>query len=158
VNRRSDGGTAFLTALLAVAVFAYIALEILEMERGTVAVLEAESEQGRLVAAADAGLVQTIYQLGLKDGSQRLQPDGRTHSAYFDGVDLAIVAQDERGKVPLNSVGSDVERRLLAAAGVEGERLQALAETTPSARRRNPPIICRRVFRPATATFARSMN
>jgi general secretion pathway protein K len=125
---RDDAGTAFVTALLAVAVFALLAMEILEIERGTSAVLDAESAQGRLVAAADAGLAQTIYQLGLKDGSQRLQPDGRVHSSYFEGVELAVTAQNERGKIPLNSVGAEVERRLFAAVGVEGERLDMLVD------------------------------
>lgn len=129
MRSRQDSGTAFLAALLAVTVFAYIAFEILSLEQGSSAVIGAETDHARLVAAADAGLAQTIYQLGLKDPGRRLQPDGRTHSSYFAGVDLKITVQDERGKIPLNSVGPDVERRLFAAAGVDGERLDTLVDS-----------------------------
>nr|WP_279590140.1 type II secretion system protein GspK [Rhizomicrobium palustre] len=91
--------------------------------------MAAESGQARLIAAADAGLAMTIYQLGLKDSTQRLRADGRVHALYFEGVNLSITVQDERGKVPLNSAGPDVERRLFAAAGVEGERLEILVDS-----------------------------
>jgi len=124
-----DDGFALVAAVAGVAVFAYFAFEILDTSRGTGALLHAQQDRATLAAAADAGLAQTIYNLGLEDRAQRLAIDGLPRASSFEGARLIVTVTDERGKIAINKVGSDVERRLFAAAGVGGDRLDILVDS-----------------------------
>lgn len=126
---RRDDGFALVAAVAGVAVFAFFAFEILDASRGPVALLHAQQDRAVLAAAADAGIAQAIYNLALDDRAKRLPVDGIPRPSSFDNVRLSITVSDERGKVPINRVGSDVERRLFAAAGVNGDRLDILVDS-----------------------------
>ncbi len=128
-TRRRDDGFALVAAVAAMAVFAYFAFQVLDSGRGTIALLQAQQDRAVLVAAADAGLAQTIYNLGLEDRTQRLPVDGLPRTSWFDGAKLTITVGDERGKIPINKISADVERGLFAAAGVTGDRLDILVDS-----------------------------
>jgi general secretion pathway protein K len=110
-------------------VFALFAFEVLDVSRGTVGLLHAHQDRAVLAAAIDAGLAQTIYDLGIEDRARRLPVDGLPRVSSFDGAKLIITVADERGKVAINNVGPDVERQLFAAAGVSGDRLDILVDS-----------------------------
>ncbi|MEJ1970193.1 MAG: hypothetical protein WDN03_16420 [Rhizomicrobium sp.] len=128
-RRDGEAGSALVPAVIAIAIFALIALEILDASRGTIVVLRAETDRARLAAAADGGLAMAIFQVGLKDRTQGLPVDGLPRVSYFEGVALTITVQDANGQIAINKVGPDVERRLFSAAGVTGERLDVLVDS-----------------------------
>lgn len=124
--RRRDAGYAMVAAVVAVAAFAYLALQVLATDQGGVAMLAARMRQARLSAAADAGVSLAIHGLGSGDRATRWSIDGRSRQADFDGVALTIVVQDERGKAPLAQLDEAQLRALFSGAGATGERLGAL--------------------------------
>lgn len=87
----------------------------------------ARTDRARLEAASDAGLAMALHGLGTKEMDRRWPLDGTARQIHFDGALLTIVVEDERGKVPINSIDDAAMRRLLAADGVQGRQLDALA-------------------------------
>jgi general secretion pathway protein K len=80
-----------------------------------------------LKAAADAGVVLAVRHLSMTERERRWAPDGR-HRLRFDGIDLDIALEDERGKIPLNAIDEGETRRMFAALGVEGDALDAIVD------------------------------
>lgn len=126
---RRDEGFALVAAVAGMAVFAFLAFEILDGSRGVVALEQARQDQAVLAAAADAGLAQAIYNLALANRNQQVSVDGVPRRSDFDGAQLTITVSDERGKIAINKASSDVERRLFTAAGVDGDRLDILVDS-----------------------------
>jgi general secretion pathway protein K len=102
---------------------------MLGTNRASMQLVQAQVDRARLSAAADAGIAIAIHGLGLVDPDKRLAADGQRHAYYFDGVSLDITIQDEKGKIAINQAPPDVERRLFAAAGVSGSRLDILVDS-----------------------------
>lgn len=125
----SEAGSALVTAVIGVAVFSFLALEMLESSRASLALVQARSDQAQLAAAADSAIAIAIHGLGLSDPDKRITPDGVAHAYYFGGVNLSVTVEDEKGKVVINQAKPDVERKLLAAAGVTGARLDVLVDS-----------------------------
>ena len=121
-----DGGYALIAAVVAVAAFAWLALQVLAEDQGALSLATARLRQARLSAAAEAGVSLAIHGLAAEDRAARWSIDGRPRQAVFDGVDLTITVADERGKAPLNQLDDAQSRALFAGAGATGERLEAL--------------------------------
>ena len=113
-------------AVAAVAAFADVSFEVMATNRGVIAGVSARVEQARLSAAADAGMMIAVHGLGQEDVSQRWAIDGRTRELVFNGVDLLVTVQDERGKAPLDGLNPAQARSLFEGAGATGDRLDAL--------------------------------
>lgn len=124
----SDRGYALVAALVAVAAFGYIAFEVLAADRGQIVGVGARVEQARLEAAADAGMMLAIHNLGDPDPTRHWPIDGRIEAAEFEGTPLAITVQDERGKVPLDGLNPSQARALFEEAGASGDRLDGLVD------------------------------
>lgn len=121
-----DGGYAMVAAITAVAAFAYISFEVMAADRGAIAGVSARMEQARLIDAADAGMMIAIHGLAAEDAAQRWPIDGRTQQIDFDGMDVAVTVNDERGKAPLMGLNPSQSRALFEGAGASGDRLDAL--------------------------------
>jgi len=124
--RDRERGFALVAAVAAVAAFAYVSFEVMAADRGVIAGVSARVEQAKLAAAADAGMMMAIHGLGQEDVSQRWAIDGRTRELRFDGIDLQVSVQDERGKAPLDGLNPAQARSLFEGAGATGDRLDAL--------------------------------
>lgn len=126
VAKRKPGeeGFALIVALVAVMLFAFFAYTVLAADRGSTVGLDAQVERTRLMAAADAGLATA--EEGLGAGAQRWGLEGRPHSLMIDGIAVTATIEDERGKVALNGIKEEQARRLFAAVGVFGGRLDQL--------------------------------
>lgn len=112
---RADAGYASVAAVAGVGVFALMALALMQAGRSTIAIAAAHVAQARTAAAAEAGLA-----LGLDGVLDRGWPiDGRVIAARFEGVELAIRVEDERGKVPLNQLDERTAAALARAAGLD---------------------------------------
>ena len=127
-QRRGEDGFALVPALVGALLFAYLAYAVLAADRGALAGLDAQMRRARLEAAGDAGLATAIHALAAEDVARRWSLDGRPHRVDVDGVEVTVVVEDERGKVPLNKLGEDSFRRLFEAAGVRGARLDRLVD------------------------------
>lgn len=121
-----DGGYALVAAVISVAAFAYIAFQVLAEDQGGLAIVAGRVGQARLAAAADAGIVLAAHALASDDQGARWSLDGRPHRLRFNGVDLTITVEDERGKAPLAGLNDSQARALFAGAGAGGDRLDAL--------------------------------
>lgn len=109
--------------MASIAVFALIALSVIEASRSTVIAAGAETARARVGAAAEAGVAIGLRDL-LNAGPGGAAIDGRVKHVRFAGADLAIAVEDERGKVPLNALDDDQVRRLFEVLGLSGERLE----------------------------------
>jgi general secretion pathway protein K len=130
-RRRAGGapredGYALIAAVTAVAAFAYVAFQVMASGQGGTSVVSSRIEQAKLAAAADAGIALAIHGLAVEDPDARWRIDGRQRSEAFDGVKLAIVVEDERGKVPLNRINDIEAHALFTGAGADSERADAL--------------------------------
>ena len=123
-----EGGYALAAALVAVAAFGYIAFEVLAADRGQIVGVGARVERARLEAAADAGMMLAIHNLGGPDPTRHWPIDGRVEQADFDGMPLTITVQDERGKVPLDGLNPSQSRTLFEEAGASDDRLDRLVD------------------------------
>lgn len=125
---RSGGerGYALVAAVVAVAAFAYIALQVLAAERGGLALLGARSQQAKLIAAAEGGVALAIHGLADEDLTARWASDGRSRRVQFGDVDLTIVVEDDRSKAPLNQLTDAQARALFQGAGAPSDRLDAM--------------------------------
>jgi len=101
---------------------------VVNTDRGAVAEVGAQMRRARLTAAADAGIAMAVQGLAVEDRAYRWPIDGRTRTLSFDGATLSVTVQDERGKVPINRLDEDQARRLFAAAGADGARLDTLVD------------------------------
>jgi len=126
---RKEGGYVLLAAVLAMAAFSLIALEVLAGARGWDAEAAAEIQHARLDAAAQAGVAAAVHGLGAEFAADRWGIDGRPRRMDFNGVSLTIYVEDERGKIPINELNEDQVRTLFSAAGVDGDRLDTLVDS-----------------------------
>jgi general secretion pathway protein K len=126
--RRQDG-YALVAAVVAVAAFSYVSLEVLASDRGITGQVGAESQRAKLTAAADAGIAMALRGLGVDDPASRWPIDGRPVKAQFAGMALTIVVEDERGKIPINDLNEDQVREMFSIAGVSGDRLDTLTDS-----------------------------
>jgi general secretion pathway protein K len=124
-----QGGYAMIAAVAGVAAFAFVAFQVLAVNRGDIASVRGEFESAQLRASADAGLAAAIYGLSLPDTSQRWSIDGRPRTFSFAASTLTIVVEDEHGKVPLNRLNEDEVRQLFSVAGATGDQLDQLVDS-----------------------------
>lgn len=125
--RRRDGGYALVAAVAAVAAFSYIAFEVLAVNRGGLASVNGEFSRARLAAATEAGMALAVQGLSADDG--RWPIDGRPRPIVFNGAQLSIAVEDEKGKAPLNDLEEEDVRQMFSAAGVSGSRLMTLVDS-----------------------------
>jgi general secretion pathway protein K len=125
---RREQGYATVAAVGAVAIFAYLALEVATSARSAVASADSELARARLSADADAGVAMAVHGLGLADPSQRWRLVGERREAEFNGAALTLSIEDEAGKLPLNFIGRPFIERLFTLAGAEPEAVQSMTE------------------------------
>ena len=123
---RRDAGYALVAAVTAVAAFAYLAFQVLAANQGGIAIMSGRMRQAKLAAAAEAGIAQAVHGLAATDRGVRWSIDGRPRRLDFDGVDLTVTVEDERGKAPLAGLNDGQVHALFAGAGARPDQLEAL--------------------------------
>jgi general secretion pathway protein K len=118
ISRTGEEGYAMVAAVAGIAVFAMMALTLVQSSQSDIIAVSAEVQQAKAVAAADAGLAFALNGLLTKDRANRWSIDGRRRAANFDGASLQIRVEDERGKVPINLVDDEIAARLMEAIGM----------------------------------------
>ena len=126
--RKRDGGYAMLAAILGIAAFSYVSFEVIAENRGVISEVQAESERAKLRSACDAGMALAVSGLASKNKKLQWPIDGSKRTLKFDDVDLTIIVEDERGKIPLNGINEDQVRELFKAAGITSPRLDILVD------------------------------
>lgn len=128
MTQRTDSGYALITAIVAMLVFASFALTLLEGARATVVATSAASDRARLAAAAEAGLLIAVAGLDDPDPATRWSFGGQARMVRFGDVDLAIMVEDEAGKVPLNFITEVQARTMFEALVYDRDRAGRLAD------------------------------
>lgn len=121
--RRGEQGYAMVAAVAAMAMLATLAVTMVEGNRTGIAMAQAELDQAKASAAADAGLALALDALI----AGRWDVDGKTRTAHFADADLRIRIQDERAKVPLNLLSEEAAQRLAQVAGLSGQEARIAA-------------------------------
>lgn len=116
--RDGEQGYAMVAAVAGIAVFAMMALALVQSSQSEIVGVSAEVGQAEAAAAADAGLAIALNGLLAKDRANRWSIDGRQRKSSFDGSTLQIRVEDERGKVPLNLLDDEFAARLMEAIGL----------------------------------------
>lgn len=125
-STRREDGYGLVAAVTAVAAFAILSFQVVAADRGGIELALGRVQQARLAAAADAGISLAIHGLAADDRGARWSIDGRPRRLEFDGVDLTVTVEDERGKAPLSALSDSQARALFAGAGAGSDRLDAL--------------------------------
>lgn len=114
---RHERGYAMLAVVGGIAVMATIAATMAGQTARRVDLLQAESDQARLSAAADAGVWIALDALARPDIRSGWAIDGQEHRDRFAGVDLSIRVEDEHGKILLSHMNDDNVVALMHALG-----------------------------------------
>ncbi|MEP9360937.1 hypothetical protein [Sphingomonas sp. KR3-1] len=123
MRQEGEDGYALVAAVASIAVFATMALVVLDATRMGLEDAGAEQAQMQAVAAADAGIALALSRVLDVDDPQRWPADGAVHALRFGEADLRIAVRDERGKVPLGLLDEPQATKLLEQAGLGGEQL-----------------------------------
>ncbi len=126
--RGSEGGYAVLAAMVAAAGFALVAAQLIATSRGAVVSAGAEAARARLTADAQAGLALAIDGLESPDASSRWALNGDPRTLDFDDAELTIRVEDERGKIPLNTLSPDQARAMFRLAGADPADVETLTQ------------------------------
>ena len=129
-----QAGYAVLAAMLAAACFALLAAQVVSTSRSAVQSANAEVVRARLGAAAEAGLAMALDGLSTDDPAARWDIDGRPRHESFEGAELTITVEDERGKIPINLITPAQARSLFEHAGAGAAELDGLVEAFLDAR------------------------
>lgn len=129
MGERRDQGFGLVAAVAAVAAFACVAFEVLAANRGALAGANAQFETAKLQQAADGGIFLALHGLAITDRGRRWTIDGRPKIVVFDGVELTITIEDEKGKAPINRMDGGQIRSLFLAAGVDAGRADQLVDS-----------------------------
>jgi general secretion pathway protein K len=124
-----DQGFGLVAAVAAVAAFACVSFEVLAASRGSLAGANAQFEAARLQQSADAGIMLALHGLAITDPGRRWAIDGRPKIVVFDGNELTITIEDEKGKAPINRMDGGQIRSLFIAAGVDANRADQLVDS-----------------------------
>jgi len=122
-----DRGFAMIAVLVAVVALAGLAYDVVLQGRTNIVTAQAEVDRARMEAAADAGLA--MAEAGLVGGGPRWPIDGTPRTPTFDGIQLTVAIEDERGKIPVNVLSDTEARRLFEAAGASGQQLATLTDS-----------------------------
>jgi general secretion pathway protein K len=129
MSQGRDRGFGLVAAVAAVAAFACISFEVLAANRGALAGANAQFETAKLQQAADGGIFLALHGLAINDPARRWSIDGRQKIVVFDGVELTITIEDEKGKAPINRMDGGQVRALFLAAGVDANRADQLVDS-----------------------------
>ena len=126
--RRGEDGFALVAALTAALLFSLLAYAMLAADRGAIADVQAQLRRAQMEAAADGALATAVA--GLEAPlNRRWDIDRRRKTLMIGDIQLEVVVEDERGKIPLNDLRPDQARRMFQAAGVSGGRLDLLTDS-----------------------------
>ncbi|MVZ96593.1 hypothetical protein EUU23_02595 [Sphingorhabdus sp. IMCC26285] len=115
---KSEQGYAMVAAVAGIAVFAMMALALVQSSQNEIVQVSAEVGQAKAAAAAEAGMAIALNGLLTKDRANRWSIDGRLRKAGFEDASLQIRIEDERGKVPINLLDDELAARLMEAIGL----------------------------------------
>ncbi len=123
-----DAGYAAAAAMLAAAAFALVAAQVARTSRSEVQGAYADAASARLDAAADAGFALALQALTSPDPRTRWDLGDAPHELSFAGARLSVVVEDERGKIPINTLTPTQVASLFRAAGAPAPRAAELTE------------------------------
>lgn len=125
---RREHGFALILVIWVLALLALLAAEVAVDSRSAAVVSRNRLDLAQLQASADAGVALAV--MGLLDPvvTARWQADGRVYSRQYAGQNLAIVIEDEGGKIDVNTAPIALIAGLLNEFGVERNQQALIAQ------------------------------
>ena len=135
-----EAGYAVIAAMICAAGFALVAAELTATSRNAAVTASAEATRARLDAEAEAGEAIALDRLQAADPSRRWALGADPVTLDFDDGKLTIGVEDERGKIPLNTVTPVQARAMFAAAGADAADADALSAALVRQRDPDPHV------------------
>lgn len=126
---RNERGYAMLAVVAGIGVMAAVAAGAAAATASRLDTLEAETAHARLTAAADAGVEIALANLTRPRTGARWAIDGRTYTAIFNSVPLAIRIEDEAGKIMINRIDGENIGWLMSALGLPQGQVETLRDS-----------------------------
>lgn len=126
---RNERGYAMLAVVAGIGVMAAVAAGAAAATAARLDTLEAETSAARLGAAADAGVEIALANLTRPGLAARWAIDGRTYTASFHTVPIAIRIEDEAGKIMINRIDGENIGWLMSALGLPPAQVQVLRDS-----------------------------
>ena len=117
--RPHEAGYAVLAAMVAAAGFALVAAQLVATSRTAVITASAEAVRARMSADVQAGFALAADGLIAADPKARWSIGGEPRTLDFDDAVLTIRVEDERGKIPLNTISATQARAMFQLAGAD---------------------------------------
>lgn len=120
-------GIALLGVLWAGIILALLAGGVTDISRGDIDLARNQRESARAEFAAEAAA--EIAMLGVMNGGEdAIGADGAIYAWIFDGAEVRVQVMPESARIDLNSADQETLTALFAAAGVERDEAEALAQ------------------------------
>ena len=125
-GRGREAGYAVIAAMVCAAAFALAAAQLTVTSRNAVTTASAEAARARLEADAQAGLAIALDGLQDPDPQARWTLGGEPRTFDFDDAELIVAVEDERGKIPLNTITPSQARAMFQLGGAEAASVDGL--------------------------------
>lgn len=124
---RREAGYAVIAAMVCAAGFALTAAQLTATSRSAALTAAAEAARAKLDADAEAGEAIALDRLQAADPQSRWTLGAEPVTLDFDDAELTIRVEDERGKIPLNTITPAQAKAMFQLAGAAPADADALA-------------------------------
>ncbi len=134
----AERGSAVLAAVFVAACVSLMAVQAARTSGSGARSAEASRVRDRLELAAEAGVAMALDHL-TGDSVEPWTLDATPHQLQFDGAELLVTVEDERGKIPLNAVTPPQARAMFQLAGADAAQAETLTAAFMERRNARPP-------------------
>ncbi len=129
-SQQRDSGYALVAVVASLLVFSILSFSLTASTRSVIQDVQSQEDRTQLTSAVEAGLALAVHGLSIENRADRWSIDGRTRTIDFESFALAITVEDETGKIPIGLLEEAQVRLMYDLAGVSGERLLILTDST----------------------------
>jgi general secretion pathway protein K len=121
----SRRGLALVSVLWVLTMLALIAASFTRTTHSEINLARNAAENARAEALADAGVSQAVLGLLDTDPARSWRVDGTVYAWRYGGAEIRAAAQDEGGKIDLNTATDELLRNLFLAIALEGDGIDS---------------------------------
>lgn len=126
---KAERGVALVIVLWIVTLLTVIAASFLFAMRTETKVVANTMARAKAEAAAEAGVQRALFEVYKPfQDTERWQADGVTHTWQYGGAEIAVMMQDESGKIDINRAADQLLRGLFVSQGASDEEAASLMD------------------------------
>lgn len=133
-----ERGIALISVIWILGIIAVLATMLATDSRNVIRSARGIMDLARARAIAEAGVSLALINILNGDPTSAWPTDGVAHRLSFDGAIVDVAIRDEGGKVDLNFASPELLHAMTAAAGIGGERAEAIVREILAWR--EPPV------------------